>query len=90
MKVAMIFCMLLSTAAFQTKELHRFNDKMEVKKVVIMDEILINELIKLYKGYDFEDERMVAGEFEKKALKKSYLDGLRDKFLNNKGPSRFL
>jgi hypothetical protein len=90
MKVALIILsMLLSSAAFSMEGSLSFNDNMEVKKVVMMDEILINDLIKLYNDYDFEGERMVAGEFEKKASKKTYLDGLRDKLLNSKGPTRF-
>lgn len=90
MKVTLIILsMLLSSAAFSMEGSLSYNDNMEVKKVVIMDEILINDLIKLYNDYDFEGERMMAGQFEKKAAKKSYLDGLRDKLLNSTGPTRF-
>lgn len=93
MKVALIILsIILSSTAFSMDGSLSFNDSMEVKKVVIMDEILINDLIKLYNDYDFEGERMVAGKFEvseRKSAKKSYLDGLRDKLLNSKGPTRF-
>lgn len=90
MKVALIITsILLSSAAFSMEGSLSFNDNMEVKKVVIMDKILINDLIKLHNDFDFEGDRMVAGKFEGKPAKKSYLDGLRDKLLNSKGPTRF-
>ncbi len=90
MKVALIITsILLSSAAFSMEGSLSYNDSMKVKKVVMMDEILINDLIKLHNDFDFEGDRMVAGKFEGKPSKKSYLDGLRDKLLNSKGPTRF-
>ncbi len=90
MKVTLIILsMLFSSAALSTEGTISYNDNMEVKKVVLMDEILINDLIKLHNNFDFEGVRMVAGKFETKQTKKTYLDGLRDKLLNSKGPTRF-
>lgn len=94
MKVALIILsMLLSSAAFSMEGALTYNDSLEVKKVVMMDKILINNLIKLHNDFDFEGDRMVAGKFEtsseRKSSKKSWLDGLRTKLESSKGPTRF-
>ena len=88
MKFALIALSIIfsSVSMAGTMELS-YKDKVEVKKVV-MNEILINELIKLHNGINFEGERMIAGKFEvaeKKAAKKSYLDTLRTKLQGHKG-----
>jgi hypothetical protein len=93
---------LLSQTAFSMDYGIDFKDNVEVEKVV-MDEILINNLIKLYNDYDYEGERMMAagefngerklaGEFDgiaKKIAKKNYLESLRTKLEGSQGPTRF-
>lgn len=67
-----------------------YNDSIQVKKTVMMDEILIDDLIKLHNDFDFEGNRMIAGKFESKSQKKSsYLDSLRSKLEGCKNVMRF-
>jgi hypothetical protein len=68
-----------------------FEDDLRVEKVVMMDQILINDLINLYNELDTEGDRMIAGKFEskKKIEKKSYLDDLRTKLDGSKNLERF-
>ena len=92
MKIALLtLSLLLSTHALAESSsiALSYNDTIQVKTVK-MDEILINDLIKLHNDFDFEGDRMIAGKFEsKKQNKTSYLDGLRSKLEGSKSVMRF-
>ncbi len=92
MKIALLtLSLLLSTHALAESSsiALSYNDSIQVK-TVMMDEILINDLIKLHNDFDFEGDRMIAGKFESKKQKKtSYLDGLRSKLEGSKSVMRF-
>lgn len=93
MKIALLtLSLLLSTHALAESSsiALSYNDSIQVK-TVMMDEILINDLIKLHNDFDFEGDRMIAGKFESKKQKKktSYLDGLRSKLEGSKNVMRF-
>ncbi len=83
MKIALLaLTMVLSSTALAESSTMAlsYNDSIQVKKTVMMDEILIEDLIRLHNDFDFEGEGMIAGKFESKTKKKtSYLDGLRSK-----------
>lgn len=92
MKIALLtLSLLISTHALSESSsiALSYNDSIQVK-TVMMDEILINDLIKLHNDFDFEGDRMIAGKFESKKPKKtSYLDGLRSKLEGSKSVMRF-
>lgn len=90
MKIALLtLSMILSSHALAETSALSYNDSINVKKVVIMDEILIDNLIKLHNDFDFEGNRMIAGKYESKTQKKSYLDSLRSKLEGSKSMMRF-
>lgn len=86
---ALLLGMILTAPLFASDTGLSFQDRFEVKKVVL-DEQLLMELYELPKNSFFEGERMIAGQFEssKKKQKKSYLEKLRSK-LNGSQISRF-
>lgn len=95
MKIALLTLSLLVSSyalAENTSIALSYNDSIQVKKTVMMDEILIDDLINLHNDFDFEGDRMIAGKFESKTQKKassSYLDGLRSKLEGCKSVMRF-
>ena len=83
MKIALLVLSIVFSSA-SLAESHgmalSYHDSIEVKKTVLNEKILINNLIKLQHKLDFEGKRMIAGKYEIKSKKKSsYLDGLRSK-----------
>lgn len=91
MKLALIVIgLILVSNVFGMEELRLdFSDTTEVQKVVMNEEILLSDLSELHRGLDFDNKRMIAGEFEGKKKKKSYTEGLRSKLDNCSGYSRF-
>lgn len=93
MKIALLtLSLILSSGALaETSGIAlSYNDSIQVKKTVMMDEILIENLIKLHNDFDFEGNRMIAGKYESKSQKKSsYLDNLRSKLEGSKSLMRF-
>lgn len=92
MKIALlVLSMIFSSQLFAKSSTLTYKDAFEVKKTIVKNDLPVN-FIKLYRAYNFDERRMIAGEFavsEKKASKKTYLDGLRSKLLNSKGFVRF-
>ena len=92
MKVMLTTLLFLSMQATLSNA-HTYSygdDRFKIQKVVMDQEILINDLIKIY--HVFEGERMIAGKFEVKeslSEKKSYLNGLRSKLEQSKIQVRF-
>lgn len=93
MKIALIALSILFSSYSMASSMElSYKDSVELKKTVVMDEILINDLIKLHNDFDFDGERMIAGKFEiseKKAAKKNYLESLRTRLEGCKGVMRF-
>lgn len=92
MKIALlVFLMTMSSQLLGKTNGLTYKDSFEVKKTIVNKDLPVN-FIKLYRAYNFSEKRMIAGEFtvsHKKAPKKTYLDGLRSKLQNSKGPVRF-
>lgn len=68
-----------------------YQDSIKVNQTVFKNS-LPEHLINLHRLVKFEDQRMIAGDFEKvqkNKEKKTYLDGLRSKLEGCKGLSRF-
>jgi hypothetical protein len=92
MKIALLTLSLLVSTHALAENMNialSYNDSIQVKKTVMMDEILIDDLIKLHNDFDFDGDRMIAGKFETKTQKKSYIDGLRSKLEGCKSVMRF-
>lgn len=72
----MFFSLLISSQALALEEVTAFSfeDDFKVEKVVMGHEIFLNDLTKLHPNLGTENERMMAGEFEKKKDLRSKLD----------------
>lgn len=93
MKFALItLCLILSSGALADSMELSYRDQVEVKKVVMDKELLI-DLYELKHDFHFGGtERMIAGKFdtsEKKTEKKTYLDTLRSRLNGSRGMIRF-
>lgn len=77
MKV-LFFCLNLfisSGALALSPETLSFDEPVTVKKIVLEDSLLLNGILNLHNDFTFDQERMIAGDFErKKSVKKSALD----------------
>lgn len=85
--ILMILSLLISSKVLALDEVTEFsyNDDMKVEKIVMSEQILLNDLMKLHNDYDFEGERMIAGKHEKKKnSKNSYLNNLRSRLEGTK------
>lgn len=92
MKIALItLSLILSSGALAETLSLSFKDQVEVKKVVMDKELLI-DLYELQHDFHFGGtERMIAGKFEtseKKTEKKSYIDDLRSRLSGSRGMLR--